>query len=159
MKFIFLISRIFIGLVFLFSGFVKAIDPFGSAIKFSEYFEAFHIDFLAFAALPLAILLSATELMIGLNLLAGLRMRFTAWLLLVFMSYFTLLTLVLAFTNPVSDCGCFGDALKLTNWQTFGKNIILFLPTLAVFFTGKCCRFFPLLLSNGHLLPLTIWPV
>jgi hypothetical protein len=135
------VSRIFAGLVFVFSGFVKAVDPSGSAIKFREYFEAFHMDFLAGLAMPLAILLSGAELMIGLNLLGRVRMKFTAWLLLIFMAFFTVLTFILAIANPVSDCGCFGDALKLTNWQTFGKNVILFVPTLVVFVNRK--RFTP----------------
>ena len=133
MKTLLFVSRIFAGLVFVFSGFVKAVDPSGSAIKFEEYFLSFHLDFLVFAALPLAVILSAAELMIGLNLLAGLRMRITAFLLLIFMSFFTVLTFILALTNPVSDCGCFGDALILTNWQTFWKNIILLVPTLFIF--------------------------
>ncbi len=133
MKTILLLSRFITGLVFIFSGFVKAIDPAGSAIKFQEYFQAFHLDFLVITALPLAILLSAAELMIGLNLVAGIRLKITAWLLLIFMSFFTVLTFILAVLNPVSDCGCFGDALKLTNWQTFWKNIILFVPALLIF--------------------------
>ncbi len=137
MRTLMLTSRIFAGLVFIFSGFVKAVDPMGFAIKFEEYFIAFHLDFLAFTALPLAVLISAAELMIGLNLLTGLRMKITAWLLLIFMSFFTLLTFVLALTNPVSDCGCFGDAVKLTNWQTFWKNIILFVPALVIFLNRK----------------------
>jgi uncharacterized membrane protein YphA (DoxX/SURF4 family) len=137
-----LISRIFTGLVFVFSGFVKAVDPVGFAIKFEEYFIAFHLDFMTFSALPLAIIVSAAELMIGLNLLAGLRMKITAWLLLIFMSFFTLLTLVLALTNPVSDCGCFGDAVKLTNWQTFWKNTVLFVPSVVIFLNrGKFVPF------------------
>jgi uncharacterized membrane protein YphA (DoxX/SURF4 family) len=131
------ISRIFAGLVFTFSGFVKAVDPVGFAIKFEEYFLAFHFDFLMFIALPLAIILSAAELLIGLNLLAGLKMKLTAWLLLIFMMFFTLLTFILALTNPVSDCGCFGDAVKLTNWQTFWKNIILLVPTLFLFINRR----------------------
>ena len=128
MKIILLLSRIFAGLVFVFSGFVKAIDPTGFAIKFEEYFLAFNLDFLVPVALPLAVVLSAAELMIGLNLLTRVGMKFTAWLLLVFMSFFTVLTFILALTNPVTDCGCFGDAIKLTNWQTFGKNVILMHP-------------------------------
>ncbi|HEX2394998.1 MAG TPA: BT_3928 family protein [Bacteroidales bacterium] len=133
MKTILTIARLIAGLVFVFSGFVKAIDPMGSAIKFEEYFMAFNMDFLEFVSLPLAILLSSAELMIGLNLMAKVRIRLTAWLLLLFMSFFTILTLVLALSNPVSDCGCFGDAIKLTNWQTFYKNVILFIPVLIVF--------------------------
>jgi uncharacterized membrane protein YphA (DoxX/SURF4 family) len=137
MKSIIFAARIFSGLVFVYSGFVKAIDPYGSAIKFEEYFGAFGLGVLDFSALPLAIVLSAAELMLGINLIAGLRMKFTAWLLLIFMSFFTLLTFVLALTNPVSDCGCFGDAVKLTNWQTFWKNIILLAPALVVFIYRK----------------------
>jgi len=137
MKIILNLSRIFAGLVFVFSGFVKGIDPTGFAIKFEEYFQAFNLDFLVPLALPLAVLLSAAEFMIGLNLLTRVGMRLTAWLLLVFMSFFTVLTFVLALTNPVTDCGCFGDAIKLTNWQTFGKNVILLVPTLIIFLGRK----------------------
>jgi uncharacterized membrane protein YphA (DoxX/SURF4 family) len=133
MKTLLFLSRIFAGLVFVFSGFVKAIDPMGFAIKFEEYFIAFHLDFLIFTAIPLAIFISAAEFMIGLNLLAGIRLRITAVLLMIFMSFFTVLTFILALTNPVSDCGCFGDAIKLTNWQTFYKNMILLIPTLFIF--------------------------
>ncbi len=131
------ISRIFVGLVFVFSGFVKAVDPMGFTIKLEEYFDAFHLGFLHFSALPLAIAVSAAELMIGLNLLAALRMKFTSWALLLFMCFFTVLTLILALTNPVSDCGCFGDALVLTNWQTFGKNVILIVPAILLFICRK----------------------
>ncbi|MFO7370223.1 MAG: DoxX family protein [Bacteroidales bacterium] len=133
MKTLLLLSRIFVGLIFVFSGFVKAVDPSGFAIKFDEYFVAFHLNFLSGLAMPLAILASAAELMIGLNLLTGVRLKFTTWLLLAFMSFFTILTLILALTNPVSDCGCFGEAIILTNWQTFWKNIIILIPTLILF--------------------------
>ncbi|MBN1158204.1 MAG: DoxX family protein [Bacteroidales bacterium] len=133
MKIIQTISRILTGLVFVFSGFVKAIDPFGSAIKFEDYFTAFHIGFLDFSSLPLAILLSAVELMIGINLLVSVRMKLTSWLLIISMSFFTILTLILALTNPVSDCGCFGDAIVLTNWQTFWKNIVIMVPAIVIF--------------------------
>jgi hypothetical protein len=137
MKIICTISRIFTGIVFVFSGFVKAVDPMGFAIKLGEYFDAFHLGFLHFTALPIAIAVSAAELMIGLNLLAALRMKFTSWALLVFMCFFTMLTFILALTNPVSDCGCFGDALVLTNWQTFGKNVILIIPAIILFIYRK----------------------
>jgi uncharacterized membrane protein YphA (DoxX/SURF4 family) len=137
MKVILTISRIFTGIVFVFSGFVKAVDPMGFAIKLGEYLDAFHLGFLHFSALPLAIAVSAAELMIGLNLLAAVRMKFTAWALLLFMCFFTVLTFILALTNPVSDCGCFGDALVLTNWQTFGKNVILIIPAILIFLYRK----------------------
>lgn len=133
MKYLQIAIRIFTGFVFIFSGFVKAIDPQGSAIKFEEYFMAFNLDFLSGLALPLAILLSAAEFMIGFNLVTGVLMRFTSWLLMIFMSFFTVLTFILALTNPVSDCGCFGDAVKLTNWQTFWKNIIILIPSVFIF--------------------------
>lgn len=133
--------QILAGSIFIFSGFVKAVDPDGFAIKLSEYFLAFHLEFLDFLSYPIAIFFSSVEFMIGLNLIFRLRMRFTAWLLLIFMLFFTLLTFFLALTNPVTDCGCFGDFVKLTNWETFGKNVILFIPTLVIFIFRK--RFNP----------------
>ncbi len=127
------IARFIIGAVFIFSGFVKAIDPWGSAFKFYDYFEAFGMDFLMPLTLVFAIILSTSELLIGLNLFFKIRMKETAWALFIFMAFFTILTLILAITNPVTDCGCFGDALILTNWQTFFKNLIFLVPTLIVF--------------------------
>ncbi len=126
-------SRLFVGIVFLFSGFVKAIDPLGSTYKFIDYFEAFHLSFLEPIAFPLAILLGGAELVIGFCLFTRLRMQLASWLVLIFMAIFTPITLVLAINNPVTDCGCFGDAIILTNWQTFWKNIILLVFTLVVF--------------------------
>lgn len=125
--------RIILGLVFVLSGFVKAVDPLGSAYKFNDYFSAFGIEFLAPITLLLAIVLSCTELVIGFSLLTALRMRWISRIALVFMLSFTLLTLYLAIENPVSDCGCFGDAFKLTNWQTFWKNLILLTFSIIVF--------------------------
>ena len=119
------ISRILIGLVFIFSGTVKAIDPLGSAYKFHDYFQAFNLGFLDKLSLPLAVILCTAEFIAGFAVLTGLRQRNGLWLVMLMMSIFTPLTFVLALTNPVSDCGCFGDAVHLTNWQTFGKNIIL----------------------------------
>ena len=127
------VTRIVLGAVFIFSSFVKGVDPLGSAYKFSDYFMAFHLDFLNFFTLPLAFILSATEFLIGISLLLKLKFRIGAWAVLVFMSFFTLLTLILALTNPVSDCGCFGDAIIMTNWQTFFKNTFL-LPFVFIVF-------------------------
>jgi uncharacterized membrane protein YphA (DoxX/SURF4 family) len=126
-------SRLFVGSVFIFSGFVKAVDPLGTAYKFGDYFEAFHLDFLSSFSLVLAILLCVVELVVGFNLLLGIRIKITSWILMIFMTGFTAITLKLAISNPVSDCGCFGDAIILTNWQTFWKNIIIFIPTVFIF--------------------------
>jgi uncharacterized membrane protein YphA (DoxX/SURF4 family) len=136
MKIIRYVSRILIGLVFMFSGIVKAIDPLGSAYKFHDYFQAFNIGFLYNLSLPLAILLCAAEFIAGFSVLTGLRQKTGIWVAMILMVIFTPLTFILALTNPVSDCGCFGDAIHLTNWQTFGKNIIL-IALAIVLYTGR----------------------
>ncbi len=133
MKGITIFCRWFTGLVFIFSGFVKAIDPLGYTYKIQDYFSAFHLGFFNNLAIIIAVAFSTLELVIGLNLLFSIRMKFTAWMLMLLMAYFTVLTLILAIFNPVSDCGCFGDAIILTNWQTFWKNIILLIPTVIIF--------------------------
>lgn len=119
------ISRILVGLVLIFSGFVKGIDPMGSAIKFNDYFAAFGMDFLDPLALPLGILLSTFEFVLGAALLLNIATRITSWITLIFMGFFTVLTLYLAIENPVNDCGCFGDAIVMSNWQTFWKNVVI----------------------------------
>ncbi len=130
------ISRIILGLVFIFSGVVKAVDPLGSAYKFHDYFLAFNMGWFDRLSLPLGILLCTAEFIAGFSLITGLRQKAGIWVVLLLMILFTPLTLVLALTNPVSDCGCFGDAIRLTNWQTFWKNVILVI--LAVFvFAGR----------------------
>ena len=134
MKYIRFLSRLIVGVVFIFSGFVKAVDPLGSAYKFGDYFIAFKLGFLEFLALPLGIFLSAFELVLGITLILGYRRRVMFRILMWFMSFFTLLTLILALFNPVSDCGCFGDALILTNWQTFFKNLVLMVFVLILYF-------------------------
>ena len=120
-----IISRIVFGGVFLFSGFVKAIDPVGSAYKFDDYFAAFGLSALNIFSLPLAFSVAAFEFYLGANTLLGANKKRTPLLDLLFMLFMTPLTLYLAIANPVSDCGCFGDALILTNWETFFKNLVL----------------------------------
>ncbi len=119
--------RIAFALVFLFSGFVKAIDPLGFAYKLDDYFQAFGPFFQKFNSLSLviSIALSGAEIVLGLMILLIVKYKTAVRISLVYMLLMTLLTLYIAFNNPVTDCGCFGDALILTNWQTFYKNILL----------------------------------
>lgn len=137
MKLAFKIIRILTGLVFIFSGLVKGIDPLGSAYKFHDYFQAFNLEFIQFLTLPLSIGLSTLELITGFSLLTGIRQKAGIWSASLLMLLFTPLTLVLAISNPVSDCGCFGDAIHLTNWETFFKNLVLLLMIAFLFLRSK----------------------
>lgn len=123
------ISRFIVGFVFVFSGFVKSVDPLGTAYKFEEYINVFgFMDLLQWSPrLPVAlsILLCSVELWLGLMLVLNLQRKTATWLVTIMMLFFTVLTFTDALTNKVTDCGCFGDAIKLTNWQTFLKNVVL----------------------------------
>jgi uncharacterized membrane protein YphA (DoxX/SURF4 family) len=127
--------RFLLAALFIFSGFVKAVDPLGSTYKIEEYLEAFGLLawFPSFFPLFAAIAQSALEFVLGVMLLLGLRRGIAALLTLLLMCFMTPLTLYLAIANPVSDCGCFGDALVLTNWETFAKNIVLLSAAFASF--------------------------
>ncbi len=133
MKFLRAISRVIIGLTFLLSGFVKIIDPVGVGLIFEEYFKAAGFGDLHTLAIISGVALSATEMLLGICILVGIRMRYSASAALFFISFFTVLTLILALFNPVRDCGCFGEAIKLTNWETFYKNIVLLLFAVLLF--------------------------
>ena len=133
MKPLYFISRILVGITFIFSGFVKGIDPWGSAYKFTDYFNAMGLEFLTWSAFPLGVLLSFAEFIIGVGLLTHTLIRLFSWLALIFMAFFLPLTLWIAVKNPVTDCGCFGDALVISNWETFYKNLLLIVLTLIVF--------------------------
>jgi len=134
------IARILLGLTFVFSGFVKGIDPWGSAYKFTDYFNAFQMPWLTNLAFGLGILLAAAEFALGAALICNFYLRLFSWFTLAFMVFFTGLTFILALTNPVTDCGCFGDALILTNWETFYKNIVLITLAIIVFVYRKNFR-------------------
>lgn len=128
------ICRAAIAATFVFSGIVKAADPLGSQYKIEEYVRAFGWSDVVPGFLPLwtAVLLAVFEFCMGIYMLFGIRRRLTCGLLLVFLGAATPFSLYLAVFNPVSDCGCFGEAVKLTNWQTFAKNVALLLMTLYV---------------------------
>lgn len=121
------IARTLLALTFLFSGFVKAIDPLGTVYKIEDYLKAFggiFTDLMPLAEFA-AVGLISLEFVLGVCMLLNVRTQWTAWISLAFYMVMTPLTLWIALTNPVSDCGCFGDAIVLTNWQTFWKNVIL----------------------------------
>jgi uncharacterized membrane protein YphA (DoxX/SURF4 family) len=121
------ICRTLLGVVFVFSGVVKAIDPLGTVYKIEDYLKAFggvFTDLLPMAEVA-AWGLIVLELLLGVCMLLNVRTRWTSWLAFLFYCVMTPLTLYIALTNPVSDCGCFGDAVVLTNWQTFWKNVVL----------------------------------
>lgn len=143
MKVIDYISRFFVGGLFIFSGLVKLNDPRGTEIKLKEYFEIFAADFAGFfevfvpIALPLALFIIILELVLGVAVLLQIKMPITTWILLLLMVFFTALTFYSAYTGKVTDCGCFGDAIPLTPWQSFYKDVILMVFVLHLFWYRK----------------------
>jgi uncharacterized membrane protein YphA (DoxX/SURF4 family) len=134
------ISRILVALVFIFSGFVKGVDPLGTAYRIDDYFIAFGMDWANPFSLFLSIFLCAVEFTLGMALLLNLWLKYVSWPLLLMMIFFTILTFNDAIFNPVPDCGCFGDALKLTNWETFYKNVVLIIFVGIIFYYRKKFR-------------------
>ncbi|MDR0768304.1 MAG: DoxX family protein [Dysgonamonadaceae bacterium] len=131
------ISRIVLGAVFVFSGFVKAVDPWGTIYKIEDHLEAFGLDLWSFIALPFAFGLFVIEFGIGICLLLGVYRKLNTIFALLFLAVMTPLTLYLAIKNPITDCGCFGDALTLSNRQTFFKNLPLLLMAIYLFLHYK----------------------
>ncbi|MDQ1141505.1 BT_3928 family protein [Pedobacter agri] len=127
------ISRIFVGVLFIFSGLIKANDPLGFGYKLQEYFEVFHMNFLSGSATGIAILLCTLEIILGALLLLGFWSRKVAWGLLLLIIFFTLLTFVSAAFKVVTSCGCFGDAIPLTPWQSFSKDLVLLVLIIVIF--------------------------
>lgn len=127
-------ARMLLGLVFMFSGVVKAIDPVGTQIKFEDYIVGMGlgVPMQSTWLLVMACLLAGFEILLGAYLVMGTYRRGTSLLVFLLMCILTPFTLYVAIANPVHDCGCFGDALKLTNWQTFYKNVILLLLSIFV---------------------------
>lgn len=130
-----IVIRILIAFVYIFSGFVKAIDPLGFTYKIEDYLHSFGGIFadLAVLAFPTAVALSTLELALGLCLLFNIQKQITLLLTLAFMGVMTPLTLYIAIKNPVTNCGCFGDALVITNWETFFKNVVFITIAIILF--------------------------
>jgi uncharacterized membrane protein YphA (DoxX/SURF4 family) len=131
------ILRIVVGLVFIFSGFVKGIDPLGTVYRMDDYFIVFGTPWAIPFALYLTIFLCTLEFILGISLLLNLWIRVSAWPLLLIMICFTILTFFDAVLNLVPDCGCFGEAVKLTNVQTFLKNLVLMVLIILIFISRK----------------------
>lgn len=150
--------RIFLTVVFVFSGVVKLIDPRGTEYKIQDYAQAFGLSVLipSYVPLVLSVALALLEFCLGIFLFFAVHRLRTTRLLLVFMLVMTPLTLYLALVNPVSDCGCFGDAVLLTNWQTFWKNILLLFATLTVVVYPRYLTRF-LLEKNLWMISLYTW--
>lgn len=139
------ISRIIVGLVFIFSSFVKGVDPLGTSFKITEYlttwtFGPLSFDWLVPMAPVMSMALITLEFTVGMMLIFGSFRRITAITLMLMMFFFTVTTLYDAITNQVTDCGCFGDAIKLTNWQTFYKNVVLDVFTVWIVITMNLRR-------------------
>lgn len=132
-KFFLNFSRIFVGVLFIFSGLIKANDPLGFGYKLQEYFEVFHIPFLSGIATGIAIFLCVLEIMLGALLLLGFWGKKVAGGLLAIIVFFTFLTFVSAAFKVVTSCGCFGDAIPLTPWQSFSKDIILLILIVYIY--------------------------
>jgi hypothetical protein len=137
------VARFLVGGLFIFSGFIKANDPLGFSYKLKEYFEVFQNDtglslfeWFAHIALPLAIIICASEIILGVMLLLAYRRNLTLWLLFAQIMFFTFLTFYSAYYNKVTHCGCFGDFLKLKPWESFWKDIALMI-LITVLFSGK----------------------
>lgn len=131
-----------VGIVFFVAGVLKLMDPVGAGLVVDEYFSFFHTGFLAFAAKPVAVGLALLESLLGAALITGSYRKLTAWITWILTAVFTVVTLILWLANPAMDCGCFGEAIHLTHFQTFAKNVVLLLL--------ECVAFIPLRRLGRH---------
>ncbi|RMA57833.1 BT_3928 family protein [Ulvibacter antarcticus] len=139
MKVLVNISRLFVGILFIISGLIKLNDPVGFSFKLKDYFapEVLNLEFLVPYVLIMAIFIVIFEVLVGIMILIGYAKKFTLWSLLLMIVFFTFLTFYSAYFNKVTDCGCFGDAIKLTPWESFTKDIILLVFVLILYFGRK----------------------
>ncbi|OZV67928.1 BT_3928 family protein [Winogradskyella aurantia] len=134
MKYLVQLSRVFVGILFIISGFIKLNDPLGFSYKLVEYFGAdvLNLEFLIPYALGISVFVVVLEVVLGVFLLIGYKIKFTIWSLLAMIVFFTFLTFYSAYFDKVKDCGCFGDALKLTPWESFTKDVVLLVLILVL---------------------------
>ena len=125
------------GMVFFLSGIVKLMDPVGAGLVMKEYYDFLHLGFLAFSSKAMGVAFALAETLVGVALITGVWRKTTAMIAIIMQGFFTFLTLLLVIFNPQMDCGCFGEAIHLTHWQTFIKNIILMSLLLAYYIPSK----------------------
>ena len=142
------VSRIFVGVLFIISGLIKLNDPVGFSFKLGDYFapEVLNLPFLEPYALVIAVLVVILEVLLGVMLIVGYAKKITLWSLLLMIVFFTFLTFYSAYFNKVTDCGCFGDALKLTPWESFSKDVVLLVLILVLY---KGSRYIQPFFSKG----------
>ena len=126
-----------VGLTFIFSGFVKSVDPVGTSIFVEKYLATYGLESLISWALPMGVVLGAVELMLGLMLVTGAYRKVALMATAILLVIFSVVTLLSATILPIGDCGCFGDAVKLSPWQTFGKNVVLLPMTLGAWILSR----------------------
>jgi uncharacterized membrane protein YphA (DoxX/SURF4 family) len=143
------VCRVILGLTFIFSGFVKTVDPWGTALKITEYLNVYGFGTLNNYRFGFAIWFCAAELMMGLMLTFKIKTRLISIFAVLVMTFFTVLTLLSATVLPVEDCGCFGDALRLSPWASFGKNVVLWVLAVVVWLNARqTLSFFPVALRE-----------
>ena len=125
------------GMVFFLSGIVKLMDPVGAELVMKEYYDFLHLGFLAFSSKAMGVAFALAETLVGVALITGVWRKITAKIAIIMQGFFTFLTLLLVIFNPQMDCGCFGEAIHLTHWQTFIKNIILISLLMAYYIPSK----------------------
>lgn len=156
MKMILSVIRIVVGALFIFSGLIKANDPIGLSYKMEEFFEVWGLQSLNNYTLAFAVIMNAFEIVAGVAVLLGWRMRLFSWLLLLLIIFFTFLTGYALFSGKIQTCGCFGDCIPLTAQQSFIKDLVLLLLILVIFIKKDAIR--PVLSSgiNSSLIALTL---
>ncbi len=137
MKIVIIIFRLFVGLLFIFSGFIKANDTLGFSYKLDEYFEVFGTEWMKPLSLFISIFMCAMEMLLGVMLLIGARIKTTLWLLLLMILFFAALNFYSGYFDKVRECGCFGDAIKMTPWQEFRNNMIMLVMTIFMLIKNK----------------------